>query len=112
MVQRVFIVWTHPLFYETVRLLINHPAIEIVGASPEYAAARVEIGNLQPEIIIIEETENGAATGTEVLQILETSPWRPRVIRLSLKDNELWVYYHERWTVGSSEELLRLVKGK
>ena len=112
MIRRVFIIWTHPLFHETVCLLLGHPQIEIVGTNSEYAAARGEMETLRPDTIIIEETgEKEAPTDTKVSwEILEHSSWNPRVIRLSLDDNELWVYHHERRTMKKSEDLLRLIQ--
>jgi DNA-binding NarL/FixJ family response regulator len=93
-----------------VRLLLKYPAIEIVGASSEYTEALAAIEELKPDTIIVEETEDVAVVRIEALQILKACTWGPRVIRLSLQDNELWVYYRERRVISDSADLLHLVQ--
>jgi DNA-binding NarL/FixJ family response regulator len=110
LIRRVFIVWSYPLFRETVRLLLKHPAVEIVGASSKYEEALAAIEELRPDTIIVEETEDVAVVRIEALQFLKAFMWGPRVIRLSLQDNELWVYSRERRVIGDSTELLQLVR--
>ncbi len=108
--HRLFIVWSHPLFCELVRLLLEHPAILTVGSASEYGEALTKLETLKPDVIIVEETQDSAVTPIEPLEILRACPWAPRVIRLSLHDNELWVYHRERWTIGSREDFLHLVR--
>lgn len=110
MIRRVFIVWAHTLFRETVSILLNQTAIEIVGISTNQHTALAEIESLKPDTIIIEETEDDTLTHVEALQILAACSWGPRLIRLSLEDNELWLYYHERRSINSSEEFLRIIQ--
>ncbi len=108
--RRLFIVWSHPLFREIVHRLLDDPAVEVVGAASKYETALPELERLKPDVIIVEETDDNAVTHIEALEILRACSWGPRVIRLSLQDNELWVYYHERRNVGSAEDFLRLVR--
>jgi DNA-binding NarL/FixJ family response regulator len=108
--QRLFIIWSHPLFREFVNRLLDDPAIAMVGAASEYKAALGELESLKPDTIIVEETQDCAVTSVEAVEILKVCTWGPRVIRLSLQDNELWVYHQERWNVGSKEDFLRLVR--
>ncbi len=105
--RRVFVIWTHPIFHESVRLLLNHPDVEWVGATSDYAAAKDEVLDLQPDTILVEEIAGNIPV--EVLEIMEASSQNVRVIGLSLADNELSVYYHEQRTVGQAEDLLRLI---
>ncbi len=109
MYRRVFIVWSNPLFLEIVRLLLQNPGVDIVGASARGAKVQSEIEDLQPDTIVVEETEVNDTPGAEAVQILEASPWGPRVIRLSLEDNELWLYHRERRAINRGEDLLSLV---
>lgn len=110
MSQRVFIVWTYPLFRETVALLLKHPAITIVGNESDRQEARAMIAALQPDIIIIEETPNGESIDTDIIELLETSPWTPRIARLSLQDNELRLYHRENRTIKTRDDLLDLIQ--
>jgi DNA-binding NarL/FixJ family response regulator len=105
--RRVFVVWTHPIFRESVRLLLRHPGIEWVGATSDYAAAKDEILSVRPDTVLVEGI--AGSMPTEVMEILEASLWNVRVIGLSLADNELSVYHREHRTVARGEELLRLV---
>lgn len=106
-VRRVFVVWTHPIFHESVRLLLNHPEVELVGATSDYVAAQHEILGLQPDTVLVEEP--GGSLRAEVMGILEASPWTMRVIGLSLEDNSLSVYHREQRTVAQRDDLLQLV---
>ena len=110
MIQRIFIVWVHPIFRETVRLLLKHPAIEIVGLSADHQTALAEMETLKPDTIIIEETEDTVLTHSEVAQFLDACSWESRVIRLSLQDNELWLLQQQRRSIGSSEDFLRIIQ--
>lgn len=105
--RRVFVVWTHPLFYEAVRLLLDDPSIDLVGAISDYAAAHKHIMKLQPDTIIVEEKEGDLSA--EILAILRDSPLDARIIGLNLSDNQLFVYHRLRQTVGRAEDLLRLI---
>ncbi len=107
--RRVFIVWRHPLFFETVRLVVRHSGVEVVGASSEYASAQGAIDELRPDVVIVEEAEDEPVSQAEAVRILEASPWGLRIIRLSLDDNDLWVYQRERKRLGQSDDLLHLI---
>ncbi len=109
--QRLFIVWSHPLFREFVNRLLGDPAVTVVGMASGYETALTMLESLKPEVIIVEETQDSAVTSVEPVGILKACSWGPRVIRLSLQDNDLWVYHQERWTIGSREDFLRLVRG-
>lgn len=109
MVRRVMIFWVFPLFYETVYRLLEHPEIEIVGSGSDPAVVQMHIETTQPDTIIIEESEDKLWLGTEIVRILDSCPWSPRVVRLSLQDNELWAYRCERSTLASREDLVRLI---
>lgn len=107
-VQQVFIIWSHPLFHESVRLLLRHPDVEIIGSTADYETARDDIERLRPNTVIVEET--GSGTHVEALAILDSSRFAPRVIGFSLEDNKLNVYHRQESTVARAEDLLRLVQ--
>ncbi len=107
--RRFFIVWSHPLFREVVRVLLRESTVEVLGTASEYETALRLLESLKPDVVIVEETQDGAVRPIEAVEILKACSWGPQVIRLSLHDNELWVYHQERWTIGSREDFLRLV---
>jgi ABC-type hemin transport system substrate-binding protein len=90
-------------------MLLNHPLIEWVGSTSDYAAAREQILSLRPDAVLVEEDEGGAPT--QALSILEACDWDVRVIGLGLSDNKLYMYHREVRIVGQAEDLLRLIQG-
>jgi DNA-binding NarL/FixJ family response regulator len=109
-VQRVFIMWTHPLFHESMRLILNHPHIEWVGSNSDYAIGREQVLSLRPDIVLVED-EDEEDTPTLALGILETCHWDVRVIGLSLSNNKLSMYQREIRIVGQADDLLHLIQG-
>ena len=110
MTRRVFIVWAHPLFYDTLRLLLDHPQVEVVGAGSAYAEALKEIERLQPDTVILEETEeNKPGAICEALRLLEANSWCSRVVRISMDDNDLYVYQREQRTIQEKGDLLQII---
>jgi DNA-binding NarL/FixJ family response regulator len=107
-IQRIFIIWSNELFRESVRLLLDHPDIEIIGAAADFANAQDEILHLQPDTLIIEDIGRGAHA--EALAILESSHFVKRIIGFSLDDNKLRVYRREEITVVRAEDLLSMVQ--
>nr|MBI2904820.1 hypothetical protein [Chloroflexota bacterium] len=106
--RRVFAIWSNALFFDSLRLLLDRPGIELVGAASDYVVARENILGLQADTVLVEE--NGAGDIPEgTLGLLEASPACVRIIRLSLDDNELIVYHREKRLVGNTSDLLQLI---
>ena len=108
---RVYVIWTYPLFHESLRLLLNHPGIEWVGATSDHEAALSHVANLRPDIILMEEVE-GSDISAETVKLLECSSMDVRIIRLSLANNELTIYHREQRNMGQAEDLLKLIQGE
>jgi hypothetical protein len=51
----------------------------------------------------------GEEEPSEIYEILEDCPWDMDVIELSLMDNRLSVYHHEKREVSQAQDLLDLV---
>ena len=108
-VQKVLIVWSNPLFYETVRLLLIHPKVEVGGVAWKQADMYATMEDFRPNAIIVEAMDTSDDMNVEALTILGASPWDPRVIRLSLEDNELWLYRREQRIVEQADDLLQMI---
>ena len=110
-VRRVFISWAHSLFYESVRLLLNHPDVEIVGSGPETEIVWAEIADLRPDMIIIEKDSEAPEriVCAETLQIWASDSWNSHIVHVGLQDNTVQVYRREQHTLEQSEDLLHLV---
>jgi DNA-binding NarL/FixJ family response regulator len=109
MSRRVFVIWAHPLFYETLRALLNHSSIEIAGASSNYQTARADIETQRPDIVIIEELDNESVSQSETFRLLDESQWAVKIVRLNLQDNNLLLYQREQKTIGQVDDLLKLI---
>ena len=107
--RRVYLLWTHPLFYETVHRLLGHQEVELVGASMDHQIARDEIVRLKPDVVILEEDQD--ASSAEVVELLKGGPNDVLLLGLNLMDNELRVYRREQRTVIHPNDLLDLVRG-
>jgi hypothetical protein len=106
-VRRVFVFWTHPIFHDSVRLLLAHPQILWVGATSDYAANYEQILISQPDTILVEEV-NGLVP-PEIMHVLEKSQWNVRVVGLNLHDNQVQVYHRVQRSVGKADDLLNWI---
>lgn len=104
--QRVFVIWTHPLFRETVCLLLSHPLVELVGTTNDHSAARELIDQARPDVVIIEQFDGEEQASEETIAILQQGP---KVVRLSLADNELRLYLRELRIVEKVADLVGLI---
>jgi DNA-binding NarL/FixJ family response regulator len=107
-IHQVYVIWTHPLFHDSLRQLLDHTDIKWVGAASDFTAAVEEISRLHPDTILIEEQEGETTTAT-FMKIVEKFQWNLRVVGVSLNDNQLSVYQHAQQTVGQPEDLIRLI---
>lgn len=105
--RRIFVIWTHPLFLEAVRLLLTCPEIEWLGDTSDHRLAREKITDLHPDTVLVEEDQNVLA---DIVGILEANT--TKVVRLSLEANALSVYHREDRTITHADDLLRLIQDK
>lgn len=103
--KRVFVMWTHPLFYESIRLLLNQE-VDLVGSTDDRAKGYLGIANLKPEVVIIETPAGQPDLGMETISILQKGP---RVIHLSLEDNELSLYQRLHKTMHEPSDLMQVI---
>jgi hypothetical protein len=106
-IRRVFILWTHSLFHETVRALLNDPQVVLLGSSQDYSLVQDQISEQSPDILVVEE-EN-YTNFPEIIDLLKNQKESIRVVGLNLLDNEMSVldFYHK--TVCNADDLLQWV---
>lgn len=104
----VYIIWSHPISHESLRLLLNHPDVEIVGTTTDITKAQEEIIAFKPDTVIVEST--GTSIDTETLAIFASCPWVRRIIGFSMNDNKLNVYQREEKTVAKADDLLTIIQ--
>ena len=104
---RVLIIWTHPLFEEAVRRLLQDWGVDIVGSTSDRFSAREQITTLNPSVVILEDADDQSEDDVQkTMEILNASP---HVIHLNLNDNELRIYRRERRMVGKIEDLEKIL---
>jgi chemotaxis response regulator CheB len=106
--HRVYVIWTNPLFHDSLRQLLDHSEIEWVGAASDFSIAVEEITRFQPDTILIEDVAGETTTST-FMKIMEKFQWDLRLIRVSLNDNQMIVFQHAQQTVQQPEDLIRLI---
>ncbi|GMR09316.1 MAG: hypothetical protein BMS9Abin28_0134 [Anaerolineae bacterium] len=106
--RRVFVIWTHPLFLESVRLLLSKAQVELVGATSDHSQAHDQIVALGPEVVIVEHTDGEEQASQETIAILRAGA---RVVRLGMADNEISLYSRERRTAVEADDLAKLITG-
>jgi hypothetical protein len=107
MSRRLFLIWTSPLFRDSVRLLLNRPEVEWVGMTADYASAMETVQILNPDTILVEEIDG--VIPASIMEILETTTFDFRLIGVSLSENKLSVYRCEQWMITEVEDLVNLV---
>lgn len=106
--RKVFIIWTNPLFIRSIQMLLNQPDIELLGTTSDLDVAYAQISQLNPDTVLVEENPDGTLP-IQALELLEEGLKDFRLIRLSLTDNQLIVYFSEQRTLTRIEELLALI---
>lgn len=104
--KRMFILWRHPLFYDSLRLLLQDPQLILVGAGPADHTSLEEIVSSAPDVVIVEQPDGDDLQGTEELPPLGIGA---KVVYLSLADNELNVVQRRRLMLTSVEEFRSLL---
>lgn len=107
MPRRLFMIWTSPIFRDSVHLLLNHPEVEWLGTASDYTAAQEDIRKLRPDTIVVEEAKG--ALPAQIIELLEAENTILKLILISLEDNRLRVFSRETWTVAEADDLLRLI---
>ena len=107
--QRVYLLWTHPLFFETVHRLLSDQDLDIVGESVNHEIGRSEIGRLKPDVVVLEEDEAGSSG--ELVDLLLEGTSDVLILGLNLMDNELRVYRRQQRTVLRPNDLVDLIRG-
>lgn len=106
-IQKVFIFWSTPLFYESISWLLKRPDIKLVGSTSNYSVACADIAVKKPNTILIEDT--GKHHSEMIMEYLESLPWAIKIILLGLTDNKLIVYHHEQRSMVQTDDLLQLI---
>lgn len=107
--HRVFAVIKNALFLETVRRVLNHPDLEWLGYTTDYASVQEKISEVHPDTVIIEAVPDSDFPAETLDYLLLGNPGM-RVIRLSMEDNNLVLFRSEHREITQAEDLLNIVR--
>jgi chemotaxis response regulator CheB len=106
---RIYIVFHHALFAQGIRsLLRGRRAMQVVGMESDPAKALEAVGSLQPEVVIVEESDAGIQSPT-LTAILQRHP-AGRVVALDLDHNFATVYDRHRVVTTQPTDLVRAIR--
>ncbi len=105
--RRIFIVWINPLFVDSLKRVLQHPAIEWAGSAMDDENLSMHITEIQPDTVLVEGADENDIH--KVTSILENSHWNMRVIGLNLSDNQITVCDIGQDTLIHVDDLIRLV---
>jgi DNA-binding NarL/FixJ family response regulator len=107
---RTYIVYQHGLFAEGLRSVLEHESpAEVVGMERDLAKALAAVAALQPEVVIVEESDE-AGQPTHPEAFLETAGV-DRVVALSLDHGFATVYDRHRLSAPDPAALIKAIQG-
>lgn len=107
MSRRLFMIWTSPIFRDSIQLLLDHPELEWLGMASDYGAVQEEINTLHPDTIVVEEVAGGLPA--QMIELLEGDNSVLQLICVSLEDNRLRIFTRENRAVAEASDLLQLI---
>ena len=106
---RVFILSHHAMFGRGLESLLRHEAeIELVGQEADEQKAIEQIKVLQPDVVIWDSHEAPDGPGPAIMRILRENPGI-KVVGLSLRDNNLYLYQVTQRVVQGLDELIEAI---
>ncbi len=106
---RIFLLSDHLLFAHGLKSLLDkYVKAKIVGQETKIKPAIEQIESLQPDIVIIDNTNSPDNEIPELAHILQTNP-DTKVIGLSLKDNDAYIYRATERRITDISDLMQII---
>ena len=105
--KKVFVIWSHLMFLEALKAILQHPELVWAGASHEDMELSPQLAAARPDIVLIEGDQPDNAD--RAAQILKNSRSPLRIIGLNMQDNEMTIYEVEQGTIHQTDDLIRLI---
>lgn len=103
--QRVLIFSNPPLFAQAVRYLVENSGLAVVGVEPYTDEALTRAQDLQPDIIVLAETELSPLVLPKLLDVAPTI----RIICLELNGNLIRVYDRHQLIACQAQDLIKIL---
>lgn len=105
---RVYLIYHNRIFGDALRaVLAAQPAITLVGMTDHADAIAADVTALLPDVILLEETEEGAAA--EDVRAILTSPTPHRLITLRLDVDDMHVWSQKWHQTVRAQDLVRAI---
>jgi chemotaxis response regulator CheB len=90
-VPRVYLIFCNQMFSDAIcAILETHSEIELVGVTNEPDRLTADVATLTPDVILVEDSEDGSAVGN--VRAVLTSPLPCRLITLRPDTDEMHVW--------------------
>lgn len=108
--KRVFIISPYPLFGRGIESLLRQETqIDIISQETDIVQAVQQIKELEPDVVILDTSSPASDLIPVVMQILEINS-EIKVIGLSLRDNNLYIYRARQYMVESVKDLVAAIE--
>jgi chemotaxis response regulator CheB len=108
--MRVFVVSSHPLFGQGMEeWLRQETALAIAGRENSLATAARRIGQVQPDVILLDITHKAKDLTTALLRFFRNKSGA-KVIGVDLQDNSVCIYCEERLVIQDLADLSELIE--
>ncbi len=105
---RVYLVFRNQLFGDAVRAILQtHPEIQLVGARAERDEVMQDVTALAPDIVLLEETDDGPAV--HIADVMLSKPAPCRVITLRLNEDGMHVWSQTWRRTVRSQDLVEAI---
>ncbi|SCY75409.1 LytR/AlgR family response regulator transcription factor [Flavobacterium caeni] len=86
--NRIYIVEDEPLIADTIRMALEKEGYEICGEADNAADALFGIADTQPDLVLLDITLDGEATGIQLARQIQKLPGIPFIFLTSLADDD------------------------
>lgn len=106
---RIFVVSNNPLFCEGLKSLLRREAeLEIVGEETKIDRAIQQLEFISPDVIILDSSRAINDSAWEQMRLLRAKK-DIKVIRLSLQNNDLFIFHSTRKNIKGVEDFVEVV---
>jgi chemotaxis response regulator CheB len=109
-VSRVYLIFRNELFRDAIGAVLgSHPEIERVGAGDKSDQVAADIAALAPDVVLMEETDDGPAVRDMHTILSKTKPCRLITLRLDKDGMHVW---HQTWRqIVRTQDLVAAIIG-
>ena len=108
--KRVFIISSYRMFGLGLESILGHnETIKVIGQEANIDRAIERIGQLAPDVVILDSDEPPYDSMTTILTNLRAQSI-PKIIGLNLQNNNLRIYEARQWVAKSIEDLVAAIQ--